>query len=169
MTECNGLVRPELMNSPGQKAITKYWLIALALLAIVACTTTKQPPLEVANTYIVVRPSANVSLEEGKQLESTLTTFDKDLYRIQEFTDGKPTKTYGRMDEQFIRDGLVSEIYKEAARDRFNGFSMIAGHSSTRQGSPLGQPIPPPPPGDLEASKRIIPKLRPALEKYQGP
>ncbi|HEV3409743.1 MAG TPA: hypothetical protein VG095_05590, partial [Chthoniobacterales bacterium] len=115
-------------------------------------------------------PSANVSLEEGKQLERTLAKFDKDLYRIQEFKDGKPTKTYGRMDDQYIRAGLVSEIFKEAERNRFNGFSMIAGHSSTRPGSPLDRPIPPPPPpGDLDASKRIVPKLRPVLEKYQGP
>jgi hypothetical protein len=56
-----------------------------------------------------------------------LKKYDKQIYRIQTFREGRLVKTNGRLSDKYIRDGLVSEVAKHAKATKFTGWALQAG------------------------------------------
>lgn len=162
------------MNSSYLRQVLKYPLIAVTLVAIAACVTLtkKKVGVEFGKSYVIVRPEAKVPLNELKALNATLKKYDKSLYKIQSFQNGRLIRTYGAMDEKFMRAGLSVEVAKQAALTDFTGCSLVAGTSSTRPG-PSGPTRPPPPPVKPvlewnEQPEEMVKQLAPTLERFNN-
>ena len=134
----------------------KHWLVATALMSIVACAAivqNKNEGVTFAEKYVIFRPKAKISTADCENINQILKKYDTSLYKIQAYKSGKLIKSRGQLDENHIQNGIVSEVTNEAKSIAFTGCALMAGDSSTKQ------PIP-------TQRKEMLKSLKVILEKY---
>jgi len=152
---------------------------ALALsvaLIIVACTITPThgPGVSIHETYVEIYPGTKISSKDQNALDAVLKQFNKSLYRIGTYDQGKLVKTRGSLEDTLIPQRLVAEVTK-ASQKGVSDLALEIGRVcaivyTSKNPVPVSPPPPPPmvPPSqqELRDSVRLVNKLRPILLKY---
>ena len=138
--------------------------------------------------YMIIRPEAKVSGTEADQVRQKLSMFDKSLYKIQTYENGKLVKTDGRLDDKIMQNGLATDVAHQAESIQFTGIALQVGrtfpppptpspstnvaaeHSPHPHPSPSVSPSPTVPPGPSTTmvweTRGKIKELEPLLSKY---
>jgi hypothetical protein len=153
--------------------------VALFVVAYAAYAKSKSS-VEVGDNYAIIYPQAQWSGNNCDELSRVLSKYNKSLYKIQTYKDGKLVKTQGKLDESVMRRGLVSEVARRAEEMKFTGCAIEAGQSNLpvpatkakRQGqeeapSPSPPPSPSPSPGGSTTLQTLIPKIAEMAKKVQ--
>jgi hypothetical protein len=95
------------------RAGTDVVLIVLASLAAFAATGLAQGKpgkVEIKNDFIVVHPGTKLSRADAQALNDVLKKYDKALYKIQIYKNGKVTKTLGTLNDMYIDQKAVADL-----------------------------------------------------------
>src|SRR5260370_2200380 len=158
--------------------------VALFIVACAAYAKSKSG-VEVRENYAIIYPQAQWSGNNCDELNRVLSKYNKSLYTIQTYREGKLVKTQGKLDESLMRRGLVSEVTRTAREMKFTGCAIEAGRSNLPmqatktkgrgQEEPLPSPSPSPSasPGGSTTLQTLIPKIaemakrvQPVVDKY---
>jgi hypothetical protein len=135
----------------------QYVLVALgAVVFIVACATyaKSKSGVEMGQYYAIIYPDAKLPDVNCDAVNRVLKKYDKSLYKIQTYKDGKLIKARGQLAEKYMRAGLVAEVTQKAQTTNFTGCAIQAGSRSTTLQTMVPQ------------MDEMVNKLRPTLEKY---
>jgi hypothetical protein len=149
----------------------RFGLLALALLFVAACTcVTIKSGLIRCEHYVAILPEANISAKDCADIRSVLKRFDKHLYRIQSFKNGKLVGSVGMLDGECMREGLVAEVAKQAKETRFTGCALqagVKGTSSTNKGTSSTKGMPSSTCRNLiDKGTDLVASLKPILDRY---
>jgi len=132
-----------------------------AFIWISACaSTSKKPSGTTNNVYVdkggIVIPGTEVSKEDQAALSRILNQYDKSLYRISTYDNGKLTNTQGTMSDVITDKKLAAEM---AANIKKPGFTSLAGLIT----NPLNA-------HNIQFPKhpKILDRLKPILENYRA-
>jgi hypothetical protein len=95
------------------RAGTDVVLIVLAGLVAFAATGLAQgkpSKVEIKNDFIVVHPGTKLSRADAQALNDVLKKYDKALYKIQIYKNGKVTKTLGTLNDMYIDQKAVADL-----------------------------------------------------------
>jgi hypothetical protein len=137
------------------------FVLLTALVWITACATTSKNSGDTThNVYVdkggIVLPGTEVSKEDQAALSRILDRYDKSLYRISTYENGKLTKTQGTMSDVITDKKLASQM---AANIKKPGFSSLAGTVH----NPLAAVNP-----NISKHRKMLDRIKPVLEKYQA-
>jgi hypothetical protein len=100
------------------RAGTDVVLIVLAGLAAFAATGLAQGKpgkVEIKDDFIVVHPGTKLSRADAQALNDVLKKYDKSLYKIQIYKNGKVTKTLGTLNDMYIDQKAVADLAQAKA------------------------------------------------------
>jgi hypothetical protein len=140
-------------------------------------TTDAHGPATITKNGIVLT-GAKISQADAQALNAILRKYDKSLYRIRIYKEGKLENTQGRLSEDIIGRGSVREIATNAQTNLLSGWTDQIGVNDP-VASILGRanrptiPLPPPPrPLNremlLSQSTELVRQLEPVIEKYRS-
>jgi len=184
------------MNVLGTKARIFGWLWAVAVcMAIPAFAQEKRGGVTIDENHIVVHPMTKISKEDAKAINDILTKYDKSLYKLDTYKDGKLKRTQGALSDVNLDQAIASEL--TAAQGKGESIKTmqltnpqhqprtitttepVPGASTNPQKAPgttiSTQPVPgasthPQQAGETvnpqHAAKELIERLKPILEKY---
>src|SRR5437868_331810 len=113
------------MKSPSELLRLGFGPLIIALIVGVSLgMANKHKNVEFGEQYAAIYPQAKVSADDAEALNKILQKYDKRIYRIQKFSEGKLVKTSGKMAEKYMRDSIVSEVAKEAKATKFTGWAI---------------------------------------------
>jgi hypothetical protein len=133
-----------------------------AFVWITACASTSKKSGDSAGNNVVfdkggiVIPGTNVSKEDRDAMNRILSRYDKSLYRISTYENGKLLRTQGTMRDVITDKKLASQM---AANIKKPGFTSLAGLIT----NPLNFV-------NIQFPKhpKLLSQLKPVLEKYQA-
>jgi len=88
----------------------------LVVLASLGALTATEPPkeksgkVEIKDDFIVVHPGTKLSRADAQALNDVLKKYDKSLYKIQIYKNGKVTKTLGTLNDMYIDQRAVADL-----------------------------------------------------------
>jgi hypothetical protein len=137
------------------------FVLLAAFVWITACATTSKNSGDTThNAYVdkggIVLPGTEVSKEDQASLSRILDRYDKSLYRISTYENGKLAKTQGTMSDVITDKKLASQM---AANIKKPGFSSLAG-IITNPLTGVNTQFPKHP--------KMLDRIKPVLEKYQA-
>jgi hypothetical protein len=152
--------------------------IGVALFVVVCTAYAKSKSgVEMGENYAIIYPQAQWSGNNCDELNRVLSKYDKSLYKIQTYKEGKLVKTQGKLEESVMRRGLVSEVTRTAQEMKFTGCAIEAGRSNlpTRamtkkargEEEPSPSPSPSASPGGSTTLQTLIPKIAEMAKKVQ--
>jgi hypothetical protein len=148
------------------------------------------------DTGITIHPFTQISERDEKAMNDVLKKYDKSLYKIQTYKEGKLQKTKGRLEDVYIARATIAELTEQKGTGgsaRVLQVANISGPSRPPQVGPTrpSKPAPTPtspskgstsptnptrpaptptnpsgPPKDVSDVKELVRRLRPILEKY---
>jgi len=138
-----------------------YVLVPLAVVALViSCTNHPQTPgatskVEIKKDQIIIHPTITLSKDDDEQrLNAILNRYDKKLYRVETWVNGKITKVEG-----------TARVVKEVSAENGMARSAGAGHHAHDFVCPDAK-CP-----DIRVAepneKKMLKELTPILEKYR--
>lgn len=132
------------------------------MLIVAACTITQKhgPGVYIHETFIEIYPGTNISSDDQKALNAILKHFDKSLYKIKTYEQGKLVKTQGALEDVYIDPVLVAEVIKASQQGIPNLADQIGMAPSTGHAAKLATPP------SVETSKRLVRLVAPILLKY---
>ena len=114
--------------------------VVFALLIVAACNIQNEADrsARIGTGYVTIHPRAMMTGDDCDALVNALSKFDKHIYRIQNFKNGKPDgDPIGELSDREMESGLVKAVTNEAAAARppFSGCAIQVGRagSSTRK------------------------------------
>lgn len=121
-------------------------------------------------------PGTKISQTDQENLNKILGRFDKSLYQIQIYKNGKLQKTMGALSEDILARGKASEIASNAQRRSLSGWAIQIGDpgpmatvskTTSRPQTPIPNPVRPnPSPLNTERLEQLVKKVTPTLEHY---
>src|SRR5437868_11772533 len=85
--------------------------VLLSLVALVSsATAASKAKVEIQSEFIVVHPGTKLSKDDAKALNEVLKKYDKSLYKIEVYNDGKVTKTLGSLSDMQIDQKVSAEL-----------------------------------------------------------
>jgi len=128
-------------------------LIVLASLAAFAATGLAQGKpgkVEIKNDFIVVHPGTKLSRADAQALNDVLKKYDKALYKIQIYKNGKVTKTLGTLNDMYIDQKAVADLAQaKTSGQSERAIQLIApaagpqkGVTANPQRTAMDQPMP---------------------------
>jgi len=136
----------------------------MCVLAIPTLAQEKGGKVTFEKNGIIIHPGTKLSKEDETALNDVLKKYDKRLYRVETYKDGKLTKTEGKLKDLFIDKATASEVAK--ARAAGVSDSTIVFYSGPNARVPtITRPTGPKPSGSVN-SKELIEQLKPILQKY---
>ena len=150
--------------------------VSIALI-VVACTITPKygPDVSIHETFIEIYPGTKISSADEKALDAVLKKFNKSLYQIRTYDQGRLVKTRGSLADARIPHALVAEVNRAAQKGVSDSALKIGlGEGwltyTKKNPSPVAPPTfavhPAPSPKELEDSERLVSRVRPILQKY---
>jgi hypothetical protein len=143
-------------------------LLVLAV-AIVSCTihsiSGKTGTVTIQKEEIIVHAGTKISKSDEKAFNDVLRKYDKKLYRIETYQDGKLTKTQGALSSVYVEKTVASEAASAKSRGFTDSAIVCLGPNARVQA------VPPPKGAKTERVKaqEFIDHLKPILEKYSKP
>ena len=166
-------------------------LILVTVPLLTVCVSMEKRNVIIRKDRIIIR-EAKIMTEDEKRLTNILKEYDKSLYKIQTFKNGKRAKSRGTLSEDTIGKARIAEIFKNAETNRLTGWTVqVAGVECDHGPSnvnrpPTGQatptPTPTPPSSDPNAPSssnvnrlpncstvvELVRRVGPILEKYNS-
>ncbi len=168
------------------------WTVAAGM-AVPALAEKERSGVTMDETHIVVHPITKISTEDTKAINNILKKYDKSLYKLATYKDGKLKKTQGTLSDVYLDQAIASELSAAQAKGESNKTMQFtnpqrhpgnitnpqrhpgnitnpqrAAAVTNPQRSP-GAPTNPQqslPPGDEKAAKELLERLKPILQKY---
>ena len=167
------------------RRVTKYvfiWTVAAGM-TIPAFAQKERSGVTMDEAHIVVHPITKISTEDTRAINNVLKKYDKSLYKVATYKDGKLKKTHGTLSDVNLDQAIASELPAAQAKgesDKTMQFTNPQRHPgnitnpqkaaavTNPQRSP-GAPTNPqhsPSLTDEKAAKELIERLKPILQKY---
>ena len=135
------------------RAGTGVVLIVLANLTAFAATGLAEEKsgqagkTEVKDDFIVVHPGTKLSKADAKALNDVLKQYDKSLYKIKIYKNGKVTKTMGTLNDMYIDQKTVADFNEaKKAGQSERAIQLIAPSAGPQKGAAVnpiqGSPSP---------------------------
>jgi hypothetical protein len=103
---------------------------------------------------IIIHAGTKISKADEKKLNDVLKKYDKKLYQVAKFQNGKLTKSVGELK---IDDQVISELCEGHTPGSTDYTIKTVTGANTQNLPPWGQP------------QKLIEELKPILEKYRKP
>jgi hypothetical protein len=130
--------------------------VVLVVLASLSALTATEPPkeksgkVEMKDDFIVVHPGTKLSRADTQALNDVLKKYDKSLYKIQIYKNGKVTKTLGTLNDMYIDQRAVADLAEaKTSGQSERAIQLIApaagpqkGVTANPQRTAMGQPMP---------------------------
>jgi hypothetical protein len=100
--------------------------------------------VEIKDDYIVVHPGANISKADTQALDAVLGKYDKSLYKIDIYKNGRTKNTLGNLRDMCIDQRAVAELMQAKAQGESNrAIQLVApGSAVNPTNSQSGSPTP---------------------------
>lgn len=85
-------------------------VLALTGLTASALAEEKSGKVEIKNDFIVVHPGTKLSKADVQALNKVLKQYDKSLYKIKIYKNGKVTRTVGTLNDMYIDQRAVADL-----------------------------------------------------------
>jgi hypothetical protein len=110
----------------------------------------KSGKVEIKDDFVVVHPGTKLSKADATQLDAVLKQYDKSLYKIEIYKNGKVTKTLGKMNDMYIDQKAVADLTEAKSKGQSErAIQLIApaagpqkGVTANPQRTAMGQPMP---------------------------
>jgi len=129
--------------------------VSVVLASLSALTATEPPKeksgkVEIKDDFIVVHPGTKLSKADAKALNGVLNKYDKSLYKVEVYKDGKVTRTLGTMSDMQIDQKTVADLAQaKSSGQSERAIQLIApaagpqkGVTANPQRAAMGQPMP---------------------------
>jgi hypothetical protein len=117
--------------------------------------------VKITETRIEIHPGTKLSTDDQKALSDVLKKFDKSLYKMEEYKNGKVTKTDGKLNDMHIDKALVSELASAKAHGlTVNTTQIVNTFKTWQQPPPAGMALTP------AKEKELVRQVAPIVEKY---
>jgi hypothetical protein len=136
-----------------------------AVLPLTGFAQAKQGGVTIENQSITIHPGTKLSKADETALNNVLSKYDKKLYRVETYKDGKLVKTVGelKLDKETASEVTNAKGPKaQVQRDLGLTDSTIIIAGSTKQ-------VPTRSVTTDEKAKALINQLKPILQKYSKP
>ena len=158
------------------------WTVAAGM-AAPALAQKERSGVTMDEAHIVVHPITKISTEDTRAINNILEKYDKSLYKLAAYKDGKLKKTQGTLSDVNLDQAIASELPAAQAKGESNKtmqFTNPQRHPgnitnpqktaavTNPQRSP-GAPTNPqrhPSAADEKAAKELLERLKPILQKY---
>lgn len=132
-----------------------------AVIWISACASTNKYSISTAGNVVFdkggyVIPGTEISKEDQAAMTRILNQYDKSIYRIYTYENGKRTKTLGTMSDVITDKKLEAEM---AANIKKPGFTSLAGIITNPLNGTNSQ---------FPKKPKLVQSLKPILEKYRA-
>jgi hypothetical protein len=125
-------------------------LASLTALTAIGFAQGKSGKVEIKDDFIVVHPGTKLSKADAKALNDVLRKYDKSLYKIEVYKDGKVTRTLGTMSDMQIDQKTVADLAQaKSSGQSERAIQLIApaagpqkGVTANPQRNAMGQPMP---------------------------
>ena len=127
--------------------------VLLAILAISSALTGKESTpektgkVEIKDDFVVVHPGTKLSKADTTQLNAVLKQYDKSLYKIKIYKNGKITKTQGTLNDMYIDQKAMADLAQaKTSGQSERAIQMIAPSAGPQKGAAVnphqGSPTP---------------------------
>ena len=104
-------------------------IATIPLLTVFAAMKKKHGAVTIRKDRIIIH-GANITAGDEKRLNDILKSYDKSLYKIRAFKDGKAGKIRGTLNDDTIGKATMAEIFAEAQNGRLTGWTVQVGPGS---------------------------------------
>lgn len=152
-----------------------------------SCTSVSEPASAPSDRNVVIDnrgifiPGTAISATDHAAMNKILNKYDKSIYRIDTYKDGKRTRKQGTLTDVVTDRKLASEIATNLKKPGFTHYVVqvpgssvnpaisLPPGSTTNPASAANQPYPqaPSPVNPAVDSRELIERLTPILEKYR--
>ena len=170
------------MNAFARRVIKSVFIWAVAAgMAVPALAQKERSGVTMDEAHIVVHPITKISMEDTREINNILEKYDKSLYKLAAYKDGKLKKTQGTLSDVNLDQAIASELLAAQAKGESNKTMQFtnpqrgnitnpqkAAAVTNPQRSP-GAPTNPQrnsSPADEKAAKELLERLKPILQKY---
>ena len=143
----------------------KFLVFAVCSIFVTAIPVSGQEQsgkVKITETRIEIHPGAKISESDQKALDDVLKNYDKSLYKIETYTDGKLVKVKGKLSDLLIDKALASEVASAKAHGMTSSTAQLGNTYKTR--------YTPTPPASraftVEKERELVQAVKPILEKY---
>jgi hypothetical protein len=175
----------------------KYLAVAASSLACLgtfaALAEEASDPVTIENERILI-PGTNISENDQRAVNAILAKYDKSLYKLKGYVNGKPGKQQGTMNDASIDKATAKRAATHGKDPHFTGWTLQVGatanqnssagvttnqNSNAKPGTTTNQNAsagvtsnqnsnasPSPSPGDGGKARELVKRLTPILQKY---
>jgi hypothetical protein len=91
--------------------------------------------VEMKEDYIVVHPGTKLSKPDAQALNDVLKKYDKSLYKIEIYKNGKVTKTLGKLNDMYIDQKAVADLTEAKSKGQSErAIQLIAPSAGPQKG-----------------------------------
>jgi hypothetical protein len=119
--------RPELFVLVVSLALS----VQLSALCLGAESATQA--ITIKDDVILLHPGTTLSKPDRKKLNEILSKFDKSLYKIEHYKDGKVTRTLGQLSDALIDKTIAAEATEAKARGNSHATLQIIAAATSEQ------------------------------------
>jgi hypothetical protein len=89
--------------------------------------------ITIKDDVILLHPGTTLSKPDRKKLNEILSKFDKSLYKIEHYKDGKVTRTLGQLSDALIDKTIAAEATEAKARGNSHATLQIIAAATSEQ------------------------------------
>ena len=170
------------MNAFARRVIKSVFISAVAAgIAVPALAQKEHSGVTMDEAHIVVHPMTKISTEDTKAINNILEKYDKSLYKLAAYKDGKLKKTQGTLSDVNLDQAIASELPAAQAKGESNKTMQFTNpqrgnitnpQTAAAVTNPQRSPSVPtnpqrhPSAADEKAAKELLERLKPILQKY---
>jgi hypothetical protein len=146
-------------------------LVVLALTCLTArgWAEEKSGKVEIKDDFIVVHPGTKLSRADTKALNDVLKQYDKSLYKIKIYKNGKVTKTLGTLNDMYLDQKTVADFNEaKKAGQSERAIQLIAPSAGPQKGVAVNPHQGSPTPGVAVNPHQGSPTPGVAVNPHQG-
>ena len=130
-------------------------------------------PVTIEKDRILI-PGTNISESDQRAINAILAQYDKSLYKLKGYVNGKAGKQQGSLNDAAIDKATAARAAKHAKDPHFSGSTLQIGFTanqdiSNKPGTTTNQDVvngPSPTPHDASKARELVKRLTPILRKY---
>jgi hypothetical protein len=122
--------------TPIRRSLVLCWISVAAWAQMPAVCDAAAPPTEtvtIKDDVVLIHPGTEFSKADRKALNDILSKYDKSLYKIEIYKDGKVTRTQGKLSDVLIDKALAAEATDAKAKGNSNRTLQIIAATSSQQ------------------------------------
>ena len=120
------------------KNLTAIGVVFLASSGVLSATESpreKSGKVEIKDDFVVVHPGTKLSKADATQLNAVLKQYDKSLYKIEIYKNGKVTKTLGKLNDMYIDQKAVADLTEAKSKGQSErAIQLIAPSAGPQKG-----------------------------------